>query len=967
MKKQILPRVRRVLCAALALVILQSAAPYGTYGAIPKTEGITLRNIPVFLNANEFLGSKGDGASLNTVVWGGISFAESVEKPHGNRRVFRLARSGSGEVMCPVNGWGTFSLEDYLANGRIQLELCGASGGEKVTVGLRSRRNMAEESATVTVTASSSWITVNIPLKELAAANPRFSAADAWIATITMPESGTVYIADMFIGSPDDERQYPMVKVNQAGYIPGNEKYALVSHFPGKANLSENTGFSVLNTAGEVMHTGRLTLVLEHDAAVSGEVVYKADFTGLTQPGEYFLRVDNAAVADSFKFTVADSVYSPLLADLLRYFYFQRQGIDLEEKHAGQFARKNLHPGDSAVKKLSGRDNPNAPVYDLSGGWYDAGDFGKYFPRAANAVTDLLLMYETFPNLFADGQLNIPESGSGSPDVLDEARWQLDLLLKFEDGNTGGFYNVMNELNGVHYIIDTCGVTGAADTKCTLSTANAAAVFAHAYIVYKDIPSQKSFADTCLAAAKRAWGYLQQNPAKSWVSGAGRGYDYSDNELKDNIFWASAMLFRATGEKMYEEFFLANYRDAAITACFNAYSKTAYGGEMAFIGFTQYLLSPNHSAEVRSFFTEHFKTKTNSYEKIHVEQNYMRNAWPNAIPSWAYFWGSVTPISHIPLAIYMGNLVLDDRDGMDTAVEMLRDAAHYLLGINAMSFSYISGYGENSVKNIYSGIFSDKAKLNPYQVPRGYIAGGANQYEAGLMSRFPAKCYTDSDGEWTTNENCIPWNAAAAFLVAAVIGTSDIDLPSHSYGEASPWAREGIAEAIGKGFVPAEIQGRYQNVITRAEFCRLAVRWVEYTEGKSIDDVLAEQGKTRNVNAFTDTNDPDILAAYALGITSGTGGGRFTPDGQFTREQSAVMIMNTLNAIGWVRDWDGAANADLPQPFDDLEAASEWARPGISSVQLNGIMAGTGNNNFSPKALYTREQSIVTFNNIRLP
>ena len=138
----------------------------------------------------------------------------------------------------------------------------------------------------------------------------------------------------------------------------------------------------------------------------------------------------------------------------------------------------------------------------------------------------------------------------------------------------------------------------------------------------------------------------------------------------------------------------------------------------------------------------------------------------------------------------------------------------------------------------------------------------------------------------------------------------------------------------------------------------MAVKWVEYATGKNIDAVLSEKGLSRNPDAFSDTGDPDILAAFALGITSGTGSGLFTPDGQFSREQAATMIMNTCKAIG----------TDVGNPpasgFADIGLASSWAVDGIGFVRANGIMQGTGDGNFSPKADYTREQSIITFNNI---
>jgi uncharacterized repeat protein (TIGR02543 family) len=175
---------------------------------------------------------------------------------------------------------------------------------------------------------------------------------------------------------------------------------------------------------------------------------------------------------------------------------------------------------------------------------------------------------------------------------------------------------------------------------------------------------------------------------------------------------------------------------------------------------------------------------------------------------------------------------------------------------------------------------------------------------------------------------------------------------------ASTWAREGIASAIQKGFVPAEIQGSYTDVITRQEFCRMAVKWVEYATGKDIDTVLAEKGLSRNPGAFTDTNDPDILAAFALGITTGTGNNQFTPDGQFNREQAATMLMRTLRAAG-LDETDAPAEA-----FADINTASNWAVEGINFVRANGIMDGTGDNNFSPQRTFTREQAIITFNRI---
>jgi hypothetical protein len=190
--------------------------------------------------------------------------------------------------------------------------------------------------------------------------------------------------------------------------------------------------------------------------------------------------------------------------------------------------------------------------------------------------------------------------------------------------------------------------------------------------------------------------------------------------------------------------------------------------------------------------------------------------------------------------------------------------------------------------------------------------------------------------------------------------TSDVIATSGS-APAAAWAQEGINSAITKGFVPADIQGSYASVITRQEFCRMAVKFVEYLTGETVDAILQEQGLAIDTDAFSDTIDPDILAAYALGITSGTGGGKFSPNGQFTREQAATMLMNICKAVGM--DVSNPPASD----FTDINTASSWAKDGIDFVRANGIMGGTSTAGsvFTPKTTYTRQESIVTFDRIK--
>lgn len=257
-----------------------------------------------------------------------------------------------------------------------------------------------------------------------------------------------------------------------------------------------------------------------------------------------------------------------------------------------------------------------------------------------------------------------------------------------------------------------------------------------------------------------------------------------------------------------------------------------------------------------------------------------------------------------------------------------------------------------SVTSIGFAAFSDCKSLTSITIPE-------NVTEIDMLN-FYLRDYdaeTETYSESYPNPNLTIYGKAGSYAETYALANG-IQFNVAPIYTASTWAREGITSAIGKGFVPADIQNNYTSVITRQEFCRMAVKWLEYSLGKNIDAILSEKGLTRDPKAFTDTSDPDILAAFALGITSGTGNNQFAPNGQFNREQAATMIRNTCKAAGM--DVSNVASAG----FADIGTASTWAVDGVNFVRNAAIMQGTGNNNYSPKATYTREQSIITFNNI---
>lgn len=161
------------------------------------------------------------------------------------------------------------------------------------------------------------------------------------------------------------------------------------------------------------------------------------------------------------------------------------------------------------------------------------------------------------------------------------------------------------------------------------------------------------------------------------------------------------------------------------------------------------------------------------------------------------------------------------------------------------------------------------------------------------------------------------------------------------------WARSTVDEAIANGFLPVPLRTHYDQTITRAEFCALAV---QFYEAYTLQEIASR-------TFFTDTNDVNVEKAASLGVVSGVGDGVFSPNAPLNREQAAVILTNLARIIG------SPLSQGTPD-FSDRDAISSWARMAVGQVQAAGIMNGVGDNAFAPQETYTREQSVVTIMNL---
>ena len=174
------------------------------------------------------------------------------------------------------------------------------------------------------------------------------------------------------------------------------------------------------------------------------------------------------------------------------------------------------------------------------------------------------------------------------------------------------------------------------------------------------------------------------------------------------------------------------------------------------------------------------------------------------------------------------------------------------------------------------------------------------------------------------------------------------------------WALAEVREAEYRKLVPPDMQSDYTKIVTRSEFCTLAITCIEQTKQMTIENYLISRGmEVSGTSPFTDIGglsdraQADIQAAYALNIVNGTSASTFDPNNQITREQAAKMLTATAAALG------ESTTAQFPT-FADSQEVSDWAKPYIGYVFNASIMTGVGNNNFSPKGGYQRQQAYMT-------
>lgn len=559
-----------------------------------------------------------------------------------------------------------------------------------------------------------------------------------------------IYIDNVSLELVDDSKvdysatrpyEAPII-TNQVGYKCDSKKTAVFR------NADNESKFSVVNAdTNQVVYTGDLSGSVNNTSA--GETNKTGDFSSVTQPGKYYITCGN--LDNSYTFEISDSVYSNLLNDSVRMLYLQRCGEAVTDSDFGHPA---CHTGMTTVYGTNDK-------IDVSGGWHDAGDYGRYIVPAAKTIADLLYAYEANPELYGDN-IGIPESGNGTPDILDEARYELEWMMKMQRDDGAVYHKVTCE-NFPGYVSPEKETAALIVTPVsTTATADFCASMALAYEFYKDIDAD--FANNCLERAERAWSFLEANPNMIFKNPEDiTTGDYGDTSDRDERYWAAAQLYRATGNSKYEtalsEMFVLKGLD---------WSTVGDYGNLA-------ILTANNISKDSAIYTNARDTIISQADSfVRISSNS-----PYGVALTKFDWGSNMTVANAGIILGAAYKATGDSSYLDAANAQL----NYLLGTNPVGECFFTGYGTVSPENPHH-----RPSMAAGKAMKGMLVGGVNQNledsaaKAYCQDLPAAKRYVDNAESYSTNEITIYWNSPLTYLVS-LTSNEDITAPDFILGD----------------------------------------------------------------------------------------------------------------------------------------------------------------------------------------
>lgn len=535
----------------------------------------------------------------------------------------------------------------------------------------------------------------------------------------------------------EDLKLSGQIRINQLGYSPSAIKDFVV------ADLDANS-FTVYTDQGKKVYRGRLSEGVYWD--ISGEQLQMGSFEKLKKPGKYFIALNTGERSSEFE--IRSGLYKEALDASIKSFYFQRASMAIEDPYGGHFTRAPGHPDTMlAFHPSTGKTEGSL---DSPGGWYDAGDYGKYVVNAAITAGQMMNLLELYPEVIADERLNIPESGNGISDLLDEIRYELNWVETMQDVDGASFHKLTAPGFGPFIMPEEYTLERFIIGKGTAASLDFAAVMAQASRVFRE--TDPEWAEDLLSAAGKAWLWAVENPEIYFRNPDGiYTGQYDDTEVSDEFYWAAAELYISTGKDVFLDYLLEN-EEPYIHQETNSWK--FFIRNMAFHSLlvNRKKIDP---ALATSLSEKHLELSKQILEKLEAN--------PYKVGVDHFEWGSNSDVLNQAQILCLAHELTGMQAYLDGAIR----SVDYIFGKNATSYSFLTGFGSKQVMNPHHRPSGADGVVDP--VP-GFILGGPNKDKQDAQyveyhSEFPAKAFEDVQASFASNEVCINWNAPAVFVL----------------------------------------------------------------------------------------------------------------------------------------------------------------------------------------------------------
>lgn len=581
----------------------------------------------------------------------------------------------------------------------------------------------------------------------------------------------TAFLSFTFSTIHGQKPETSWIRINQLGYKTQGIKVAV---WCSKTETGVGNWELVNAKTGTVVFTGNQTTLF--GAYGPYQHTARLNFSTFETPGRYFLR---AGITRSPEFRIGDDVYNGAADFCLRYMRQQRTGFN-------PYLKDSCHTHDGYVLYGEKAGIKDSTRIDVVGGWHDASDYLQYTTTSANATYHLLAAYRDFPNVFSDEKAaNGLDGNNGIADVLDEAKWGLDWLLKMHPRKDWMFNQIADDRDHMGMRIpaqDTFYGRGferpvyflsgepqqrGKYMNATTGTSSSAAKFSSAFSLGYQIFSKQNpdYAQTIYEKSLTAYQFAQQKQGFTQTASVRSPYIYAEMNWSDDMELAATQLANITNSKSRLK---QAYRFAQIEKITPWLGKdtAAHYQWYPFINLGHYELAKQLKGKKQNRILNYYK------QGIQGVWNLARqNAFYRGIP---YIWCSNNLTTSFAIQCYWYRSI-----SQDAGFEELEQANFdWLFGCNPWGTSMVYGlpaWGDTPVDP-----HSAFTHLKNYPIDGGLVDGpvygsiyknliGIKLYQPDEYEHLQSDLavYHDDYGDYSTNEPTMDGTASLIYLLAA--------------------------------------------------------------------------------------------------------------------------------------------------------------------------------------------------------